>query len=77
MHININYKQANVQYTAAYFTPSGHYASINHGFDTAVTVGNLHAPVGAGVYVYGSSAGYPTSTYENSEYYVSPLFVAA
>ena len=47
--------KAGQQYTASYYAPKGRYSASNNGFDTAVTRGNLSAPVGAGVYRYGAS----------------------
>ncbi|MBO0882541.1 MAG: DUF4082 domain-containing protein [Mycobacterium sp.] len=59
-------------YLASYFT--SRYVATTHGFDVARTVQDITAPVGAGVYEYGTSPTAPTGNYENSEYYVSPLF---
>lgn len=40
-----------------------------------VLVGHITAPVSAGVYVYGNQLSFPSSSYNNAEYYVTPLFV--
>lgn len=63
-------------YTASYFAPSGHYSHRLHGWDVARTGGDLTAPVGAGLYRYGSSAAKPNSLYQNEDYFVTPVFVA-
>jgi hypothetical protein len=57
-------------YTVSY-RADGHYATELHAFDEPKTVGPITFPEGAGVYQYGG--GFPTSTWENSGYYVSPF----
>ena len=57
-------------YTVSY-RADGHYATELHAFDAPKTVGPLTFPQGAGVYQYGG--GFPTSSWENSAYYVSPF----
>jgi hypothetical protein len=66
--------EAGQQYTASYYAPAGRYSATNDGFDAALTSGDLTAPVGAGVYRYGS-AGLPTSTWKNTNYFVDVNFV--
>jgi hypothetical protein len=56
-------------YTASYLAAGGLYAEQQHAFDVAQTAGP--ATFHAGVYAYGG--GYPTSTWEASGYYVSPV----
>jgi hypothetical protein len=64
---------ANAVYTASYFTSRGHY-SVDEGYFNVPRVGSpLSTPRSAGVYRYGS-AGYPTSTYGSSNYWVTPMF---
>lgn len=46
-------------------------------FTSAVTSGNLTAPANAGVYRYGSSPAYPSSTWESANYWVDVLFTPA
>ncbi|SIO28385.1 Ig-like domain-containing protein [Singulisphaera sp. GP187] len=74
---------ANTTYVVSYFAPVGGYASdsnyfSNSGFDNAP----LHSPSSAagggnGVYHYGSSGGFPTNTYNGTNYWVDPLFTAS
>jgi len=62
--------RAGVTYTASYLA-DGYYAEQQHGFDAARTVGPVTFPADAGVYEYGG--GFPQSSWEGSNYYVSPV----
>ncbi|WP_245279205.1 DUF4082 domain-containing protein [Mesorhizobium loti] len=57
------------------FHSNGHYAATPSFFTTAYANGDLSAPVNAGVYTYGASGAFPTSTYQGASYEVSVLFV--
>ena len=59
------------------FHSNGHYAATPGFFTSAYTNGDLTAPVNAGVYTYGASGSFPTSTYDSTNYDVSVLFVPA
>jgi hypothetical protein len=59
-----------VTYTASYLA-DGYYAEQQHGFDAARTVGPVTFPANAGVYQY--AGGFPTSSWQGTNYYVSPL----
>ncbi|XXY45995.1 DUF4082 domain-containing protein [Sorangium sp. So ce269] len=67
-------------YVASYFAPNGHYAANNDYFsNTGHLSGALYAledgeSGGNGVYRYGS-AGFPTSSWRGSNYWVDVLFV--
>jgi len=61
-------------YVASYFTSTGHYAHTNFGLASAVTNGPLTALAGGGVYAYGSSNTFPTSTYNNNNYWVDVVY---
>jgi len=61
-------------YTASYLTSSGHYAATSGGLASAVGNGVLTALAGGGVYTYGSSLAYPTSTYFNANYWVDVIY---
>ena len=63
--------QPGVTYTASYDAKWGQYAEHVHGFDSARTIGPLTFPADAGVYQYGT--GFPTSSWEGSDYYVTPV----
>ena len=65
-------------YVASYLAPAGRYAATLDYFDTAHVNGPLTAlestaANGNGVYSYGIGA-FPTSTYRNANYWVSPVF---
>jgi hypothetical protein len=64
---------ANTTYVAAYYTSNGYYAEDYYGLTNGATNGPLVAPAsgvsgGNGVYVYARS--FPTSSWEDSNYYV-------
>jgi hypothetical protein len=63
-------------YVVSYFAPKGHYADTANYFATAVTNDPLTAPAaGNGLFVYGATGGFPTGSYQASNYWVDPLFV--
>jgi methionine-rich copper-binding protein CopC len=70
-------------YVISYFAPAGHYAISGGYFNTTgVDSGTLHAPSsgasgGNGVYVYGSSGGFPTNSFNATNYWVDPVFDVA
>jgi Domain of unknown function (DUF4082)/Fibronectin type III domain/Bacterial Ig domain len=66
-------------YVAGYFAPNGHYSATGAGFASAgVTHGPLEALANSsssnGVYAYGSSSTFPSSSYNATNYYVDVLF---
>ena len=68
-------------YVVSYYTPTGHYA-YGSGFfsSTGVDTTPLHALAngvdgGNGVYTYGASSSFPTSSYNASNYWVDVMFV--
>jgi methionine-rich copper-binding protein CopC len=70
---------ANTTYVASYFAPNGHYAADNDFFTSAVNNAPLHALAdgtdgGNGVYRYGSTSGFPNSTWESSNYWVDVVY---
>ncbi|MCG2802845.1 MAG: DUF4082 domain-containing protein, partial [Cellulomonas sp.] len=63
-------------YVISYLAPQGHYAVTTGAFGADVTTGPLTAPaVGNGRYRYGSTGGFPTSTWQQSNYFVDVVFV--
>jgi Domain of unknown function (DUF4082)/Bacterial Ig-like domain/Bacterial Ig domain len=71
---------ANTVYVASYFAPNGNYAGDNNFFATA---GVSNPPVnllqngvsgGNGVYQYGATSSFPSSTYQSSNYWVDVVF---
>jgi hypothetical protein len=66
-------------YIASYHTASGHYAATSGGLLTAVTNGSLKAldnlsAGGNGVYIYGPSPAFPSSSNNAANYWVDVLF---
>ena len=62
-------------YVASYHTNVGRYSTTANYFNTAVTSGPLTAPAsGNGVYTYGSSSLFPTSTFQATNYWVDVIF---
>ncbi len=71
---------ANTVYVASYLAPAGNYAGDNDFFaNVGVDNGFLHALAngvsgGNGVYAYGGSLTYPSSTWRSSNYWVDVVF---
>jgi methionine-rich copper-binding protein CopC len=71
---------ANTTYVASYYAPFGYYSATSNYFATsAASNGDLTAPAsgangGNGVYTYQSGGGFPTSTYNATNYWVDVLF---
>jgi hypothetical protein len=61
------------EYVASYFAPHGRYAADVGGFRSPMTRGDLTVPAGGGVFAYGSG-GFPSSVYQDSNYFVDVLF---
>ena len=67
---------AGTTYVASYHTSVGEYSATNNYFTSNVVSGDLTAPAaGNGVYAYGSSDPFPTSTYNASNYWVDVVYV--
>jgi hypothetical protein len=71
---------ANTTYVVSYSAPAGNYAANNNYFATGVDNSPLHAPANGGagansVYRYGAS-GFPTNTYQASNYWVDVVFTS-
>ncbi|MBC7402310.1 MAG: DUF4082 domain-containing protein [Microbacteriaceae bacterium] len=65
-------------YTVSYLAPNGHYSLTSNYFSTAKTSGPLTAAAGTnGLYTYGSAGGWPTNSYNSSNYFVDVVFVSA
>ncbi len=66
---------AGSSYVASYYSPNGRYAPSST-FSTAWVNGPLTAPGGNnGFYRYGSGGGFPTNSYQSTNYWVDVLFV--
>ncbi len=74
---------ANTTYIASYFAPVGQYAGTQNAFaTTGVDKPPLHALANGvdgpnGVYRYGASSGFPTSSFNATNYWVDAIFSAA
>ena len=65
---------AGTTYVASFFSSTGYPAYTAQGLASAVTNGPLTALAGGGVYAYGSSNTFPTSTYNNNNYWVDVVY---
>ena len=71
---------AGTDYVAGYLAPSGHYSYNTSAFSSGVTNGPLTAvatgsvSTGNGVYAYGGSSTFPSSSYNAANYWVDVLF---
>ncbi len=71
---------ANTTYVASYFAPTGHYSETENAFATAgINNTPLHALANGvdgsnGVYLYSSSAGFPSSSWDSTNYFVDVVF---
>jgi hypothetical protein len=68
---------AGTTYVASYFSSTGFPAYTAQGLGSAVTNGPLTALAGGGVYAYGGSNTFPTSTYNNNNYWVDVVYSPA
>ncbi|RKH54057.1 DUF4082 domain-containing protein [Corallococcus sp. AB049A] len=65
---------ADTNYVVSYHAPAGHYAVTSNGFASALDVPPLHAEAGSnGLYRYGTS-GFPTNSFNASNYWVDVAF---
>ncbi len=62
-------------YTASYHT-NGFYSATSNYFTAPITIGALTTPINAGVYRYGSAPGFPSQSYQASNYWVDVLFLS-
>jgi hypothetical protein len=65
-------------YVAGYLAPAGHYSDTPNGFATGVNNGPLQADANSttanGVYNYGSTSTFPTSSFNATNYWVDVMF---
>ncbi len=60
----------------SYYAPQGHTSATSNFFTSAYTNGHLTAPAGNnGLYLYGATSGFPTFSYQSSNYFVDVSFV--
>ncbi len=67
---------AGVTYVASYYAPNGHFSVDRSYFSSSYNSGSLHVPVSGGVFRYGSSSGFPSQTYSNSNYWVDVVMTS-
>jgi N,N-dimethylformamidase beta subunit-like, C-terminal/Domain of unknown function (DUF4082)/Bacterial Ig-like domain/Bacterial Ig domain len=66
---------AGTMYVVSYHAPNGRYSVTGNFFTADWTNGPLRAPAtGNGVFRYGTDSGFPTSTFNATNYWVDPLF---
>ncbi|MET0929897.1 MAG: DUF4082 domain-containing protein [Aeromicrobium sp.] len=69
---------AGTTYIVSYFAPQGRYSGTPAFFNNPYTSGPLSARAGAnGLYRYGTSGGFPTGSYNSTNYFVDVLFRGA
>jgi hypothetical protein len=62
-------------YVVSYHAPQGHYAAASGYFAAGYDAPPLHAPAGSnGVYLYTATPAFPTETYGDTNYWVTPVF---
>ncbi|MEZ0447889.1 DUF4082 domain-containing protein [Cellulomonas sp. ICMP 17802] len=65
-------------YVISYLAPQGHYAATSSDFTVDRTVGPLTTPAaGNGRYRYGATGGFPTDTWQQTNYFVDVVFSTA
>ncbi|MFI5896533.1 DUF4082 domain-containing protein [Actinoplanes sp. NPDC051513] len=68
---------AGTTYVVSYHAPNGHYSTNTNFFSSTYTNGPLSATsVNNGLYRYSSGAAFPNNSYNATNYWVDPLFVA-
>jgi hypothetical protein len=69
---------AGTPYTVSYLAPLGGYSVTSGYFSTTKTTGSLSAAATVnGKYRYGSTGGFPTATFNSSNYFVDIIFLPA
>lgn len=67
---------ADDQLVVSYFAPQGHTSATSNFFTSTYTNGHLTAPSGTnGLYRYAATTGFPTFSYQSSNYFVDVSFV--
>ena len=64
---------AGTTYVASYFAPNGNFSVDRNYFNSSYANGLLSVPTGGGVFRYGNSSGFPSQSYNNSNYWVDVL----
>ncbi len=65
---------AGTTYVASYFAPNGHFAVNRKYFASQFNSGSLHVPANGGVFMYGNTSAFPSSSYNASNYWVDVVF---
>lgn len=61
-------------YVVSYYTPAGGYVSSEAYFTGGIAQAPFYLPPDAGVYLYGEGGGFPTNSWNASNYWVEPVF---
>lgn len=70
--------EAGTSYVVSYYAPNGHYSVTGAFFGTPHVVGPLTAPAGPnGRYAYGAGGGFPTNSWNSTNYFVDVVFKAS
>ena len=64
-------------YVVSYHQGKGHYAFSKDFFNKTLDVPPLHAPMGAGVFAYGTSSTFPQQSFQNANYWIEPVVYTA
>ncbi len=65
---------AGTTYVVSYFAPAGHYAATGQFFVAPYSNGPLSASTTNGLYSYGATSSFPTSTFGATNYWVDVVF---
>nr|WP_241983279.1 DUF4082 domain-containing protein [Cryobacterium tagatosivorans] len=73
---------ANTTYVVSYFAPAGRYSATANFFNTAANSPPLQGLASGtdgpnGIYRYGTTSGFPTSSYRGTNYWVDVVFTTA
>jgi Domain of unknown function (DUF4082) len=68
------YVSASTTYVASCYAPNGHFAHDWNYFLNPRDFGAINTPANAGVFLQ-DSTGFPSSTFQNSNHYVEPIFM--
>lgn len=68
---------ANTNYVVAYFAPNGGYSFTAGEYNAPTVSGHINRPIDAGLFSYGASPTFPSSTWNHNDYLVDVDFMPA
>jgi hypothetical protein len=68
---------AGTTYVASYFAPNGNFSVDRAYFDEQYSNGPLNVQASGGVFNYGNTSAFPNQTFNDSNYWVDVVFLAA